>query len=326
MRLEEIPRINYCFLPTPLEKLNTVSKMYNCTILIKRDDLTGHCFGGNKERKLEFILADAVKNNATVIVTVGALQSNHCRMTTSIATSLGFKVELILISDGDEELEREGNYFLDVLMGAKIHIVTPNKVQNKIAELMDHLRKNGEKPYFIEGGGHNVLGTIGYIYAIEEIKRQTAEIGLTPDCILLPTGTGTTQAGLILGSRLLHYDVEIIGISVARKTERCVTEIATTIRNTGEYLGVDTAHYDSYIRVYDEYIGQAYGIPTGASMETLQLMAHKEGLILDPIYNAKAAAGMFNLISKGELSGNVIYWNTGGLPALFTEKYYSWPM
>ena len=322
MKLEKIPRINYCFLPTPLEKLNNISKLYKSEVFMKRDDLTGHCFGGNKERKLEFIMADALKRKATIIVTVGTLQSNHCRMTAAFSNRFGLKVELILIEN--EKIKNEGNYFLCKLMGAKIHTVKVNEVKDEIAELLNNLRDKGEKPYFIEGGGHNVLGTIGYVYAIKELMNQTKEREISPDFLVLPTGTGTTQAGLILGKKLFDHNIEIIGISVARNKERCVSEITNIIKKTEQYLNTDSECYNPHIKVYDDYVGEGYGIPTKESLNVLRLMAEKEGLIIDPIYNAKAMAGMFDLISKGRLKGTIVYLNTGGLPALFTKKYFKW--
>lgn len=324
MKLKNIPRIISCFSPTPLERLDNISKIYKNDIFIKRDDLTGHCFGGNKERKLEFIMADALKRNATVIVTVGALQSNHCRMTTAFSNRLGLKTELILIeNDREEEIKKGGNYFLCELMGAKIHVVNANKVKEKIEELLNNLQNGGEKPYFIEGGGHNILGTFGYIYAIKELKNQIKEAGISPDYLVLPTGTGTTQAGLMIGIKIFNCNIKIIGISVARKKERCVKEITNIIKKTERYLNIYNEDYSLCIKVYDEYLGKGYGVSTEKSIKALKLMAEKEGLMIDPIYNAKAIAGMLDLISKNCLKGNVIYLNTGGLPNLlpnFCEK------
>lgn len=318
--LEAVPRLVLANLPTPLEKLNNINNQFNdITIFMKRDDLTGHCFGGNKERKLEFIMADALIKKATVVVTVGALQSNHCRMTTAIANKLHLKSELILIEN--DASKKGGNYFLDKLMGAKIHTVKVNEVGSKIEEVMKYLRDTGEVPYFIEGGGHNALGAIGYVYAINELKNQTEKMGISSDYLVLPTGTGTTQAGLVLGAGLFKYDIKIIGISVAREKGRCFQEITNIIKDTEEFLNIESTNYHQQVKVYDEYIGKGYGSPTEESTKMLNVMAEEEGLIIDPVYNAKAIAGMFDLISKKRLSGNVLYLNTGGGPALFTGEY-----
>ena len=323
--LNSIPRIAFANLPTPLDKLNNFIGQYsNAVIYMKRDDLTGQCFGGNKERKLEYIMADALQNKATVLVTVGVLQSNHCRLVTAISNKLGLRSELILINNNEtEEIINEGNFFLNNLMGAKIHIVRIDEVQDKIKNVLQNLRDNGEQPYFIEGGGHNVFGAIGYVFALRELKKQIEEMGLLVSYLVLPTGTCTTQAGLILGKRLFGLDIEIIGISIARNKNRCVTDIETIIKKTEVYLNLESTGYVTDIIVYDEYIGKRYGIPTKEGLDLLRVMAEKEGLIIDPIYNAKALAGMFDLISKGVLKGNIIYLNTGGLPALFTKNILS---
>ena len=319
--LNTIPRIFWANLPTPLDKLNNLISLFrNVSIFMKRDDLTGHCFGGNKERKLEFIMGNALEKKAKTIVTVGVLQSNHCRMTTAFANRLGLKTELILIKgDEDEPIEKDGNYFLAEMMGAKIHVVKVNEVQDKINSILDDLRNNGEHPYFIEGGGHNVLGAIGYIYAIKELKEQTEIMEISPDYLVLPTGTGTTQAGLILGKELFDFDIEVIGISVSRSRERCVEEITSIIEKTADYLHLGSEDFNWHIEVNDEYIGKGYRKPTEASTQTIRLIAEKEGLIVDPVFNAKALSGMLDLISKSTIEGNVIYMNTGGFPALFTR-------
>ncbi len=315
-------KLHACSLPTPLEKLSNISKMYSCELYVKRDDLTGQSFGGNKERKLEFIMADALRTRATVIVTVGTLQSNHCRMTTALANKLGLKTELILIADpAEERTGQDGNHMLFRLMHAGIHMVHVSRVKDKIVEVLDNLRNRGETPYFIEGGGHSVSGTLGYIFAVEEVKKQTEAMQISPDYVVVPTGTGTTQAGLILGTRLFEYDIEIIGISVSRDRAQCCSAIADIAKRTDEYLGIDSVDYRRHIKVSDAYIGGGYGIATAEGMNALKLMAENEGLIVDPVYNAKAVAGMFDLISTGRLKGVAIYLNTGGLPALFTKDF-----
>jgi len=320
MKINDVPRINSCFLPTPLERLNNVSHIYKKNIFMKRDDLTGHCFGGNKERKLEFIMADAIKQKATVIVTVGTINSNHSRMTSAFANKLGLKTEIIAIEKEKIQSKKEGNYFLCELMGIKIHKVKVNEVKYKTEELMNHLKNIGEKPYFIEGGGHTVLGTISYIKAIEEFKKQIKEMEISPDYIILPTGTGTTQAGLILGCRLFDFNVEIIGISIARNKQKCREEITSIIKKTESYLEIKHENYQADIKIFDGYIGSGYGIPTEESIKTVKMLAEKEGAIIDPIYNAKAMTGMLDLILKQKISGTIIYLNTGGVPNVFLKN------
>jgi D-cysteine desulfhydrase len=185
-KLKNISKINFALLPTPLEKLTRLSNKYKINLFMKRDDLTGHCFGGNKERKLEYIFSDAISKKAKTIITVGALQSNHCRMTSVFANKYNLKTELILIKN-EKMSQNGGNYFLNKLAGANINIVNSDEVKDKINELISLHQKEGNNPYFIEGGGHNELGTIGYIFAIKELKDQLDKIKLTPNFIILPT-------------------------------------------------------------------------------------------------------------------------------------------
>jgi len=295
-KLKNISKINFALLPTPLEKLTRLSNKYKINLFMKRDDLTGHCFGGNKERKLEYIFSDAISKKAKTIITVGALQSNHCRMTSVFANKYNLKTELILIKN-EQMSQAGGNYFLNKLSGANINIVNSDEVKDKI----------------------NELGTIGYIFAIKELKDQLDKIKLTPNFIILPTGTGTTQAGLILGAKIFNYNVNIIGISVSRKKKRCIEEISKITKKTEKYLNIDNKKYS--ITVYDDYIGKGYGCPSYESIQAANIMLKKEGILIDPVYNAKAVAGMFDLISKNKFSGNIIYLNTGGLPLLFAKEY-----
>lgn len=322
-KLNSTARIRLACLPTPLEKIKNMRDIFGrSAVYIKRDDLTGHCFGGNKERKLEFFMAEAVKKRATAVVTVGAVQSNHCRMTQAAACALGLKCELILIKDADGgNIEPEGNYFLDKLMGAVIHLVKAAEVNTTINRLMEALKKKGERPYFIPGGGHSYLGAFGHILFMQELKGQLKKTGFRPDYLVLPTGTGTTQAGLILGKLIFGPDINIIGISISRGKERCVQEIAKILTDAEKYLGFEPQVWYNHIHLFDDYIGEKYGSGSKESREALNLLAKREGTILDPIYNAKAFAGMLDLAAKKKISGNIIYLNTGGIPALFTRKF-----
>jgi len=320
-KLHTTRRLKVAHLPTPLEELDAISRRFKgARIMMKRDDLTGHSFGGNKERKLEFIMADVLQKKATTAVTIGTIHSNHCRLTTAFCSKLGIKTELILIKENGR-LKRAGNYFLDALLGAKIHTVSVKRVGEKIQSVLRGLRKRGEKPYFIEGGGHNVLGVVGYVNALKEIKQQAEKMNIKPDYVVVPVGTGTTQAGLILGAALFNFDVKIIGISVGRRKKRCLDEISAVIKPTERYLGFRNISRNNRICVYDDYIGKGYGIPTKASVKTIQLLAETQGALIDPIYNAKAFAGMLDLISKKILRGTIVYLNTGGLPNLLVQRY-----
>jgi len=209
------------------------------------------------------------------------------------------------------------------LSGANINIVNSDEAKGKINELINFYKKKGNNPYFIEGGGHNELGTIGYIFAIKELKKQFDKINTIPNFIILSTGTGTTQAGLILGAKIFNYKINIICISVARKKERCIKEISEIIVKTENFLNIfnkdDSKNYPIFI--YDNYIGNGYGWPSKDSIEAAKILLKNEGLLVDPVYNSKAIAGMLDLILKKKLYGNIIYLNTGGVPLLFTKKY-----
>ena len=329
MKLEEIPRIKSAFLPTPLEYLPRFSeRLLNCRIWMKRDDLTGHCFGGNKERKLEYILADAVSKNADAAVTVGAIQSNHCRMTAAMALRLGMKPVLILIEEENGKTPGipEANHFLDVFMGSEIHLVKKNAVQEKIDSVMAQLRTEGRNPYFIEGGGHNALGAMGYANAFFEIAGQLGEIGEKADHIIVAAGTGTTYAGLAAGAMLCGFRGELHGISVARNKERCSTEIKDILQKMMPILDLPLSP-DTF-QVYDEYVGNGYGVLYDECIEAMSILAQEEGTMLDPVYNSKAFYGMTDLIGKERICGNVVYINTGGLPGIFSadlmKKMIGW--
>lgn len=326
-RLAKIPRVHAANLPTPLERCLNIDKAFEgCSIFIKRDDLTGTCFGGNKERNLEFIIADALKGKARTLVTVGAVNSNHCRMVSAFAARYGFKAELILLKKGSgARFENEGNVFLDRLMGAGIRTVDPKDAEKEIDKAMSKLKAKSAKPYFIESGAHNALGVLGYMCCAFELKDQLNRMKIKPDYLVLPTGTGTTQAGLVMGMELLGLEVDIIGVSVARSSERCVKEISLLIEKTEKLLGLKAGTCASRIHVSDKFIGTGYAEPTKGSLGAIRLAAEREAVTLDPVYNAKAFSGMLNMISDGTMRGRIIYLNTGGVPEIFTQKMYHLP-
>lgn len=329
MKLEDIPRIRSAFLPTPLEFLPRLSAKFNgCRIWMKRDDLTGHCFGGNKERKLEYIMADAISKKAGSVVTVGAVQSNHCRMTAAMARRFGMKASLILIEEEHEAVQPvpEANHFLDIFLGAEIHIVNKDAVQAAIDSVMDSLRTRGGNPYFIEGGGHNALGAMGYVNAFFELEEQFAAAGGKIDHIFVALGTATTYAGLAAGAAMAGFNGRIHGISVARKKDRCSSETGIILQKMVPILDLPLSQ-DAFM-VYDEYVGDGYGVLYDGCVNSMKLLAEEEGTVLDPVYNGKAFHGMIDLIRKGTARGNIVYINTGGLPGIFSaaqmKKMIDW--
>ncbi|OGV52407.1 MAG: hypothetical protein A2017_10850 [Lentisphaerae bacterium GWF2_44_16] len=314
-KIAAIPHLNKALLPTPLEYLPNLSSSAGTGVYIKRDDLSGHSFGGNKERKLDYIIKDARLQERKTLLTVGAPHSNHCRMTAALGAVYGMKVELIIIS-AETNLDRdEGNMMLDMLFGANISIVPPQQVQSKIDEMMNSL----DAPYFIEGGGHCVLGLIAYIAAAEELKIQCENKGILPEYIVLPCGTGTTLAGIAMGCSLINWDVKVLGISVARSEKRCREEIDSICGRGCDYLQIPQQQMK--YEISDRFIGSGYGESYPESVAALKRVAVLEGIILDPIYNAKTMCGLLSGIENGNISGTVIYWNTGGQPALFIDRY-----
>jgi len=317
MKIANHQQIFLADLPTPLECLDNLSRQCGAKIYVKREDLTGHGFGGNKERMLDFIMAEALKKKAKSVVTVGSLQSNHCRLVAVFCNKFNIKAELILIKD--KALKDKTNYLFCKLLGANIHLVEKNDVKNAISKIINRLQSKGERPYFIEGGGHNVLGALSYVNALKELKGQTDKLGISPKHLFLPVGTGTTYAGLLLGKEIFNYDIEIIGISIARKKEKCINEIDSLINQTKKYLRINKDGLDKKIIINDNYIGEGYGISTARSKRAIKLLAEQEGLFIDPVYNAKAVGGMLDIILKEKLKGAMIYLNTGGLPICYNK-------
>ena len=321
MEVEEFKRINTCFLPTPIQRLNNLSIMFKSNIFMKRDDLTGNFFGGNKERKLEYIMADVVSKKSTTIVTVGTVTSNHNRITTGFANRLGLKTELIIIEKDNIKTDENWNFKLCKIFGAKTHLVKPDQVKDKIKQVLKKLKEKGEKPYFIEGGGHNSLGLISYIEMTRELMQQMEIFEIKPDYIVLPVGTGTTYAGILMGCKIFNYNgIKPIGISIARNKNRCIEEIKSVIKETEKQLKNQVFDYSSKIKIFDEYIGKGYGHPTKKSEKTIKTLAEKEGILLDPIYNSKAMSGLIDLVSNKKIDGDIIYINTGGIPNIFSSN------
>lgn len=331
--LERQERVRLTPLPTPLEYAENLSKLLGGPdIYIKRDDFTTLAFGGNKTRKLEFIMADALKKKADVVITIGGLQSNWARQTVSAANKLG--METILILEGEEPEEYQGNLLLDKIMGAEIRyreftrkeedqeIWGQCPVTGKVAE---ELSKQNKTPYVIPLGGATPVGNLGYINAALEIKKQTERNNIRADYIALATGTGGTQAGLELGNRLYDLNSNIVGLSVSRHSRDKEDEIAELCNQTLEYFGIDELIFNrSEIRVNYDYIGDGYAIPTEECIEAIRLVARTEGIILDPVYSGKAMAGVIDLIKKKEIKKgeNVIFIHTGGGTVNFAFNNY----
>lgn len=317
--MKEIARKYFAHLPTPIEQLPRLSKaLGGPQIFVKRDDQTGLAFGGNKTRKLEFIIADAEKQGAKMLISVGSVQSNHCRQTAAAAARFGFGCTLVL--SGEKTNRPSGNYLLDLLFGADIVLVADRDERDRVLkETFNKAVLEGKEPYLIPYGGSSSTGVIGYVYAIKELNEQK----LNPDWIVFGTSSGGTHAGMVLGKRVFGYEGKLLGISIDESENWIKSNVSALASDASEKLGERINFTPDDIQVTDEYCKAGYGILTDAEREAVKIFAKHEGLLLDPVYTCRAASGMIDLIRKGYFSKTekILFWHTGGQPALFADKY-----
>ncbi|MEM1622596.1 MAG: D-cysteine desulfhydrase family protein [Sulfolobales archaeon] len=322
------PRYRLTSLPTPIERATRLSKELGVELLIKRDDVMELCLGGNKVRKLEFIIADALKKGCDVLITRGATHSNHVRLTAAAAKKAGLDVYAVITPPGS--LETQGNVLLDRLLDVKLVPVSKAEEADEAMEkLAEKLKSAGRKPYVIPAGGASELGVLGYVLGALEILQQSLSLGVKPDFIVHATGTGATQAGLTLGLRLLGAnDVKVLGISNGRKASELTKRLVDLFNSTAKMLGVDIKASESDFTVYDEYSFGGYGVITSEVVNTIKYVARTEGVLLDPVYTAKAMYGLIDLVQRGIIKkgSSVIFIHTGGSPIVFqyaseVEKY-----
>lgn len=317
-RLQALQPLALGHLPTPLAPLPRLSQALGGPELwIKRDDLTGLGLGGNKVRKLTFLLAEALRQQADVIMTTGAQQSNHARQTAAAAAVLGLPCVLVL--RGDPPPKAEGNYLLDLLLGAEIRWAgecSPLKALHAEAETLRH---EGRRPYVITYGGSSALGACGFVAAMIEVTAQARALNLDFDAIVFASSSGGTQAGLAVGARALDFPGRITGVSIAEPAESFRCDLATLAAETTALLGLDFILDSADFDVRDAYLGQGYGIVTDVEREAIRLAARTEGLFVDPVYTGRALGGLMDLFRQGEFTASqrVLFWHTGGAPALF---------
>ena len=320
-------KIPLAFLPTPLEYADNLTKLLNGPkLFFKRDDCTGLAFGGNKTRKLEYIMADVLEKQADTIITIGGLQSNWARQTAA-ARKLGLKI--ILVLNGKEPEEYQGNLLLDSILGCDIRFkpYTDEEEQREEAGetpitgvIAEEVKRNGRIPYIIPLGGCNPIGNLGYINAVKELKKQSEEKNMNIDYIISAVGTGGTQAGIELGLKLYEINTKCYGISISRHIKAKSQEIADLCNQTVKYFKLECSQFSpDEITVNYDYIGKGYAIPTNEGIEAIRIVAQTEGIILDPVYTGKAMAGLIDLIKKGKFkkSENVLFLHTGGEIANF---------
>jgi len=315
-----IPRLRFAHLPTPIEPMPRLEKALNGPhLLVKRDDQTGLAFGGNKTRKLEFLVAEAQAAGADTLITAGALQSNHCRQTAAVAAKFGFDCVLVLV--GEPPAQASANLLLDQLFGAKVFWTEKDRRVTALRDTFDRLFALGRKPYLVPYGGSNSTGALGYAFAMEEFMGQAVQA----DWMVFASSSGGTQAGLVLGARLFNYPGKVLGISVDETQADLQEHVAKLATQTSTRLGPRIEFTAGQVLVNADYAAPGYGILTGAERESIQLFARYEGLLLDPVYTGRAAAGLIDLIRKGffKKEETVLFWHTGGQPALFAEKYQS---
>ena len=319
MRMTNISRINFAHLPTPIETLPRLSEaLGGPQLLIKRDDQTGLAFGGNKTRKLEFLVAEARDQGAKTLISGGALQSNHCRQTAAAAARFGFKC--ILVLSGDEPEQPSANLFLDKLFGAQIVYVAERKDRDRILqETFDRATKQGRAPYLVPYGGSSPTGALGYAFAMKELMEQNVQA----DWIVFATSSGGTHAGLLLGQRMFGYKGKVLGISVDESEEWLKKHVSELASLASDKLGKHIKVMPDEVLANANYCSAGYGVLTEQEREALRMFANLEGLLLDPVYTGRAAAGMIDLIRNGffKRAETVLFLHTGGQPALFADQY-----
>ena len=324
MNLARFDRVPLAHLPTPLEPLERLSRhLGGPRIFVKRDDATGLALGGNKVRKLEYLLGEARRAGADTLVTVGGVQSNHARQTAAAAARLGLACELILphyVDWPEPVYATSGNVLLNQLFGARMHVLTESMLEpEELEAILADIRRRGGRPFFIPVGGSTPTGALGYVAAIDELLPQLAARGIADAQIIVATGSAGTHAGILVGLAAHQRASAVTGIAVSGDTpqkEALVKELASA---TAAQIGVSAADLPSRVRVLDSYVGEGYGLPTPAMVEAVQLIARLEGLLIDPVYTGKAMAGLIDLVRRGQIDGDrpVVFWHTGGTPALF---------
>ena len=313
-------RLRFAHLPTPIESLPRLSAFLNGPrLFVKRDDQTGLAFGGNKTRKLEFLVAEAQSQGADTLLSAGALQSNHCRQTAAAAAKYGFNCILVLV--GQPPLQASANLLLDQLFGAEVVWAEKSRRDAVLQEAFEKTSAQGHKPYLVPYGGSSPTGVLGYVFAMEEFVGQN----INADWIVFASSSGGTQAGLVLGSRVFGYKGQVLGISIDEPQQVLQERVAKLASETSERLGPRLEFSFDEVLVNAEYAASGYGVLTGAERAAISLFAKQEGLLLDPVYTGRAAAGLVDLIRKGffKQEESVLFWHTGGQPALFAEKYQS---
>lgn len=319
MHYKQFEKTNLGFFPTPLVELTRLSAFLGGPkIFMKRDDLTGLALGGNKTRKLEYILADALKQGCDTIITAGAAQSNHCRQTAAAAAKLNLECHLLL--GGEAPPKAQGNLLLDHLFGCHIHWTGSNRKGEDIPRLFAQLKAQGKTPYIVPYGGSNELGALAFIDAVAELQQQNKGGEFTH--VIFASSSGGTHAGLILGKHIYHTRYQLVGINIDKEANSALPfdqQITQLVNDTAKLIELDYHFTNDQLILNSDFVGEGYGVVGAAENEAIQLTAQLEGILLDPVYTARAMSGLIQLIRSGKVSptDNVLFWHTGGAPSLF---------
>ncbi len=325
MNLAQFPRRGYVKEATPIEFLPNFSKALGgkVNVYIKRDDLLPGTSGGNKTRKLDFCIADALVKGADTIITCGAVQSNHCRLTLSWAVKEGLDCYLVLEErvKNSYKPEASGNNFLFRLLGVKGITVVPggSDMRGEMEKVAEKLKAEGKKPYIVPGGASNALGALGYVGCMEEIMHQMFTQGLTFDHMVVPSGSAGTHAGIIAGMIGNNINIPVTGIGVNRPKAVQQEAVHKLANQALDLIGVEQRVPADKVIAFDDYVGPGYSLPTDAMVEAVKLLARTEGILLDPVYSGKAMSGLIDLVRKGYFKegSNILFLHTGGSPALY---------
>jgi L-cysteate sulfo-lyase len=322
--ITRFPRIRLGHFPTPLEPMDNLTQLLGGPRLwIKRDDCTGLSTGGNKTRKLEFLMAEALALKADVVITQGATQSNHARQTVAAAAKLGMQCHILLedrTGYTQFNYKENGNVLLDRLHGATVERrAGGSDMQAEMEAVARQLESEGRRPYVIPGGGSNPVGALGYVNAALELVNQSVEMGLRIDHLVHATGSSGTQAGLVVGLQAMRSSIQLLGIGVRAPKDKQEGMIYDLACRTWSYMGLTGELSRASVQANCDYVGGGYGIPTPGMVEAVALVAKTEGILLDPVYSGKGMAGLIDLIRKGHFAKdqNVVFLHTGGSVALF---------
>jgi D-cysteine desulfhydrase len=328
MNLAKFPRRRYTEGRTPIEKLSRLSEeLAGPSIYMKRDDLLGLAGGGNKTRKLEFLVAEALAQEADTLITCGAVQSNHCRLTLAAAVKEGLKCRLVLEERvaGSYNPKSGGNNFLFRLMGVEKIKVVPggSDMTAAMQAAAEEVAGEGRKAYVIPGGGSNPVGATGYVACAEEILTQTFDLGINIDRIICASGSAGTHAGLVTGFYGNNSNIPVIGINVSRSKADQEELVYDLMQRTAKHVGVISEIPRQAVVCFDEYVGPGYSLPTPEMAEAVRMLARLEGVLIDPVYTGKAMAGLIDLVRKGTYSKdeNILFVHTGGSPALYVYMH-----